>query len=379
MTVERKIKLLSATLVPALLTAMTATACSRETNAADTTEAQRAANEAARSAALASGVASDAVDNLVAANDALLLRIDELETRLERQGSAPREADRVPAARSDAYAPARDDNYRTAGKLEPRAPAPVVTYQAPSSRWDVGYQEPGAATDEPVIDYDDRAGYEYQDRSVAADVSPRDDGWRARTVVADPPRPLYRSPDPDRDRPREPTWRRLTVESGTPIAVEIREAISTRYSRPGDTFRARLAGDLLADNGRVAIRDGAAVTGRVVEVRKNQRIGGRASLVVSLDSIELPDGSSAPLEAAWSTRGKSQTPKDAATIGGATVGGAILGRILDKGDGDVIGGLIGAAAGTAVAHQKVGQPIVLGEGAILRMHLRAPIAVRVRS
>jgi hypothetical protein len=372
MTVERKLKLLSATIAPALLTALTVTACSRDNTAsAASNQAERAANEAARSAALASGVASDAVDNLVAANDALLLRIEELESRLERgESTAPRPEAYLPPA-----APARDDNYRTADYGEPRASAAPVTYRAPSSRWDEGYVEPGA-DDEQAYGYEDLG---YQDRAVATDVSVRDDDWRARTVVNDPPRPLYRAPDRDVERPREPTWHRLTVESGSPIAVEIREAISTRYSRPGDSFRARLAGDLLAADGRVAVREGAAVTGHVVEVRKSQRIGGRPSLLVSLDRIELPDGSSAPLQASWSTRGKSQTPKDAATIGGATVGGAVLGRILDKGDGDVIGGLLGAAAGTAIAHQKVGQPIVLGEGAILRMHLRAPIEVRVRS
>ena len=81
----------------------------------------------------------------------------------------------------------------------------------------------------------------------------------------------------------------------------------------------------------------------------------------------------------WSTTGKSQTPRDAATIGGATVGGAILGRILDDGDGDVIGGLVGAAAGTAAARQMIGKPLVVGDGAVLNMHLRAPIAVRVRN
>jgi hypothetical protein len=376
MTVERKLKLLSATIAPALLTALTVTACSRDnTSSAASSPAERAANEAARSAALASGVASDAVDNLVAANDALLLRIEELESRLADADSSG-DRDRGPeiASRSEAYVrpaapPARDDYYRTADYVEPLASEAPATYQAPSSRWDEGYEEHAAGSE-------DRS---YQERAVATDVSLRDNDWRARTVVNDPPRPLYRAPDRDVERPRQPTWRRLTVESGSPIAVEIREAISTRYSRPGDSFRARLAGDLLADDGRVAVRKGAAVTGHVVEVRKSQRIGGRASLLVSLDRLELPDGSSAPLQASWSTRGKSQTPKDAATIGGATVGGAVLGRILDKGDGDVIGGLLGAAAGTAIAHQKVGQPIVLGEGAILRMHLRAPIEVRVRS
>jgi hypothetical protein len=219
-------------------------------------------------------------------------------------------------------------------------------------------------------------GGDYQATPVLADARP---DWSTPSRLRDVPRPNSPPPPRDVEREREPTWRRLTIEEGTPIAVEILDPISTRYSRPGDSFNARLASDLLADNGRVAIREGAEIVGHVAEVKKSQRIGGRASLLVTMDRIDLPDGSSAPLEAAWSTQGKSQTAKDAATIGGATVGGAILGRILDHGDGDVIGGLLGAAAGTAVARQKVGQPIVLGSGAVIHMHLRAPIDVRVRN
>ncbi|HVR31019.1 MAG TPA: hypothetical protein VMS86_15970, partial [Thermoanaerobaculia bacterium] len=215
------------------------------------------------------------------------------------------------------------------------------------------------------------------DRSVAADVS-IDDDWRTRTVSRDLPRPSSREPVRDVVRRPEPAYRRVTVGAGTPIAIEILDPISTRSSQAGDTFGARLAGDLLADDGRVAIRDGARIRGQVVEVRRSQRIGGRPALAIELDRIELPDGSTAPLAASWSVRGKNQTPKDAATIGGATVGGAILGRIFDKGDGEVVGGLVGAAAGTALARQKVGQPIVLDTGEVVSMTLRAPIEVRVR-
>jgi hypothetical protein len=185
------------------------------------------------------------------------------------------------------------------------------------------------------------------------------------------------SADWRRDPPRRaPVPRRLIVDAGTPIAIELRDPLSTRYSRSGDSFRARLASDLRDDGGRIAIRAGAPVTGHVLEVRKSQRIGGRTSILIGLDRIELRDGRWAPVEAAWSATGRSQTARDAATIGGATVGGVLLGRALDKRDGDVIGGLVGAAAGTAIARQTVGKPIVVGPGAVLHMHLRAPIEVR---
>ena len=205
---------------------------------------------------------------------------------------------------------------------------------------------------------------------MAADVSLRDDDWRSRTVLSDPPRPTYRAPDREPVR-REPTYRRLTVESGTPIAVEVRETISTRYTQAGERVSARLASDLLADNGRVAIRRGAAISGHVTEVRKNQRIGGRPALTVAFDRIELPDGSSAD-RAAWATRGKSQTPKDAATIGGAP-------SAAPSSTGSSTRATATSSAACSAPpreprgetdYRRADRPRL---GAVLRMHLRSPI------
>ena len=270
---------------------------------------------------------------LVDTNQALLLRVDDLESELAR--------------------------------AEGRTPSRITYSRSVTAEYEDYVPEPTSRTE---YRYDDDR---YQVTPVLADAD-----WTTPSRFRDVPRP--QSP-PREEAAREPTYGRLTVENGTPIAVEILDALSTKYSRPGDAFNARLASDLLADNGRVAIRRGADISGHVAEVKKSQRIGGRASLVLAMDRIELPDGSTHPIKAAWSTTGKSQTTKDAATIGGATVGGAILGRILDDGDGDVIGGLLGAAAGTAAARQVVGKPLVVGDGAVLRMHLRAPIDVRVRN
>ena len=298
--------------------------CSREIGASD--EATRTTSDAARSA----------VDELVDTNQALLLRVDDLESELAR--------------------------------AEGRAPSRITYSRSVTAEYADSAPEPTSRTE---YRYD---GDRYRATPVLADAD-----WTTPSRFRDVPRPQSAPREEiPREEAREPTYRRLTVEEGTPIAVEILDALSTKYSRPGDAFNARLASDLLADDGRVAIRKGADINGHVAEVKKSQRIGGRASLVLAMDKIELPDGSTHPIKAAWSTTGKSQTTKDAATIGGATVGGAILGRILDDGDGDVIGGLLGAAAGTAAARQMVGKPLTVGDGAVLRMHLRAPIDVRVR-
>ena len=325
------------------------TGCSREVGA---DEATRAASDAARSAAEATGAARSAVDELVDANQALLHRVGELESRLAQ--AEGRDVERVSAA-----APRYEDDYR---------------YERNRTRT---YSQSVSAAYEDAVPEPSRTEYRYDDDRYQAQPALADVDWNTPSRFRDVPRP--QSPPPREEVRREATYRRLTIDEGTPIAVEILDTVSTKYSRAGDAFNARLAKDLLADNGRVAVRRGADIRGHVAEVKKSQRIGGRAGIVLVMDTLELPDGSNAPIEAAWSTTGKSQTPKDAATIGGATVGGAILGRILDDGDGDVIGGILGAAAGTAAARQMVGKPLVVGDGAVLNMHLRAPIAVRVRN
>ncbi len=332
-----------------LASSLTVAGCSREV------AAERVNDEATRAA-------RSAVDELVDTNNALLLRVEELETKLEDTQDRSAERTAMTAADSSNDSPPSPPVYRA-------APMPSRTLaRTVSAEYEDFVPEP-ARTE---YRYDDDR---YQVSPVLADTRP---DWSTPSRLRDVPQP---SNPPEREverRSSEPTWRRSTIEEGTPISVEILDPISTKYSRPGDSFNARLSSDLLADDGRVAVRKGAEITGHVAEVKKNQRIGGRAKLLVTMDRIDLPDGSTAPIEAAWSTEGKSQTTKDAATIGGATVGGAILGRILDHGDGEVIGGLLGAAAGSAVAHQKIGQPITLGSGAVIDMHLRAPIEVRVR-
>ena len=78
--------------------------------------------------------------------------------------------------------------------------------------------------------------------------------------------------------------------------------------------------------------------------------------------------------------GESQKKKDAAIVGGAAAGGAILGRILNDGDrtrGTVIGGILGAAIGTAVASKNKNDPIVLESGSRALISLDLPVHVVV--
>ncbi|HXO19281.1 MAG TPA: hypothetical protein VOA87_05065, partial [Thermoanaerobaculia bacterium] len=177
-----------------------------------------------------------------------------------------------------------------------------------------------------------------------------------------------RTPAPAPEPPRpEP----VTVPSGTTINVELTKTVSSNTSNVGDTFRARVSGDVV-QNGVVVIPAGSEVAGEVTSAVPAKKIGGRASLGVRFTDLILPTGETVPLQASLLREGESKTRKDAATIGGAAAGGAILGNILNRasrGRGSIIGALIGAAAGAAIAARHPGEEVTLDQGAVVAIQL----------
>ena len=190
------------------------------------------------------------------------------------------------------------------------------------------------------------------------------------------PREEVRAEEP---RP-EPRFEPVTVESGTAFSVELLERLSSESSRPGEIFRARVNGDVRQD-GRVVIPAGSEVVGEVTEAVPLRKVGGRAKLAVRFTDLVLPSGSSVPIKASFVGQGKSETGRDAATIGGSAAGGAILGRVLNKGDrskGAVIGAILGAVIGTAIASRTPGEEVTIDQGAVVDLKLDRPVEVRVR-
>ncbi|HEU5154812.1 MAG TPA: hypothetical protein VFU03_08800 [Gemmatimonadales bacterium] len=171
-----------------------------------------------------------------------------------------------------------------------------------------------------------------------------------------------------------------TVPAGTALHLELVDSVSSASSSPGDAVQARVTRDVLVD-GKVAIPANATVSGHVVSARGLKKIGGRALLSLAFTTVETSAGE-APIQAAWSALGKSETKKDVATIAGSTAGGAILGRVIDKRDearGTLIGGIVGGAAGTGIAAATKGHEIQLGPGTHLTVSLQTPVTVELET
>lgn len=263
----------------------------------------------------------------------------------------------------------------------------------------------------PAVDHgrDERAALDAQERELAAReaaVADRERRLKEREQRHPTPRPAPAprdeetspapgpSPEPAAEEPapapepapeappvEQPRTVNVTLPAGTPLDVEFTERLASNTSAVGDTFRVRIANDVVED-GVVAIPRGSEIVGVVTEAVPLPRIGGQARLALKFTDLVLPSGSTVPVHASFVQAGRSETGRDAATVGGAAAGGAVLGRVLSKGNrskGTLIGAIIGAVAGTAIASKTPGEEVVLPEGSVLGVKLDGSIEVRART
>lgn len=188
----------------------------------------------------------------------------------------------------------------------------------------------------------------------------------------------------DREEREEETRRPaplvVNVPAGTVMEVEFLESLSSQTAEAGDIFRARVSSDVSTD-GAVGIPAGSEIVGVVTEAVPLRKVGGQAKLALKFTDLVLPSGKTVPIQASFASQGRSETRKDAATIGGAAAGGAILGRVLSRKDrsrGAVIGAIIGAAAGAAIASKTPGEEVTIERGTKVDLKLDNGIEVRAR-
>lgn len=193
------------------------------------------------------------------------------------------------------------------------------------------------------------------------------------------PRPEPRREPTAKDKPAPPAPVTKTVPAGTPMDVRFTEPLSSESATAGDAFTVTVVHDVTHD-GVVVIPAGSKVSGTVTEAVGLKKIGGRAKLTLAFDTLHVGEDRVA-MSASIAQEGKNETGRDAATIGGAAAGGAILGRVLSKGDrnkGTIIGAVVGAAAGTAIAANTKGEEVTIPAGTEMGITLDRPIDVSVR-
>ena len=185
-----------------------------------------------------------------------------------------------------------------------------------------------------------------------------------------------RTPDPP-PAPKVPQFEEIVLPASSVIGLEVDTALSSERTRVEDRVDARVSRDVMAE-GHVVIPAGSRVIGSVTTVERGGKVKTPARLGVRFHTLVLADGREVPLRTEPIYReGEAPGPDSARKIGGAAVGGAILGAILGGGKGAAIGGAAGAAGGSAVVMAGDRNAATLSPGAIVNVHLSAPVTLEV--
>lgn len=168
---------------------------------------------------------------------------------------------------------------------------------------------------------------------------------------------------------------KVTLESGSILAVRVGETLTSEKNENGDSWSGVLAEPLVI-NGMVIADRGARVQGRVTDVKRAGRVKGVASLSVALTRFDTADGQRIAVEtASFSAAGKDETKKDVAKVGIASGIGAAIGAIAGGGKGAAIGAGAGAAAGTGTVMVMRGGPAVIANEALIRFRVQDPVTI----
>ncbi|MEO8307702.1 MAG: glycine zipper 2TM domain-containing protein [Pseudomonadota bacterium] len=175
-----------------------------------------------------------------------------------------------------------------------------------------------------------------------------------------------------------PVPRNVTVSSGTQLNAALASDVSTKSAKVGDSFRARLTSDVMAE-GKVAIPSGTILVGQVTNVISgSDKIGAVPAISLHFSSLEYPGGHTQPISGDFTSTGKSEKGQDTAKIVGGAAAGAILGhQTNNKSSGTIIGGLLGAGAGTLAA-KKTGSEVKLPSGTEIGVVLAEALRVQVK-
>jgi hypothetical protein len=197
--------------------------------------------------------------------------------------------------------------------------------------------------------------------------------------------------DPDGDIVHPAPLAPGEIGEGTTIRVRLLSSLSTAESRDGDSFRTRVASDVLQD-GKVLIPAGAEIDGKVRDISMGS-FGGHGSMRLNPETVILADGSRYRLYAqVTGTPGSgtrvgsegainpgSHVKRDSIEYGGTVGAGAVTGAVIAGPVGALTGSLVGA--GLITVHLLVNHPQAhLEEGAVLlftlteRLHLEPAVA-----
>jgi BON domain-containing protein len=171
-----------------------------------------------------------------------------------------------------------------------------------------------------------------------------------------------------------PPPQKVTVPSGTTLAVRLVDTIDSETATQGQTFHATLDAPLSVD-GDVAVPSGYDVEGHVVEVASAGKFAGKSILKLQLDRISVGSKYYSIQTDQYSREGSSRGKNTATKVGAGAAIGAIIGGIAGGGKGAAIGAAAGGGLGGGVQAATKGQQIKLPSETVLNFTLQSSLTV----
>jgi hypothetical protein len=188
------------------------------------------------------------------------------------------------------------------------------------------------------------------------------------------PAPVQEAPPPPSPPPPPPPPQKVTIPTGTTLAVRLIDAIDSETAQQGQTFHATLDSPLAVD-GDVAIPAGYQVEGHVVAVQSAGKFAGKSLLTLQLDRISAGGKYYNVQTDQWHREGSSRGKNTAEKVGAGAAIGAVLGGLIGGGKGAAIGAASGGGIGGGVQAATKGQQIKLASETVLNFTLQAPVSV----
>jgi BON domain len=174
--------------------------------------------------------------------------------------------------------------------------------------------------------------------------------------------------------PPPPPPQKVTIPSGTSLAVRLVDGIDTEKNQTGQTFRATLDSPLSVD-GEVAVPAGYDVEGHIVDLKSAGKFAGQSVVVLQLDRISVGGKSYNIQTDQYKKQGSSRGKNTAEKVGGGAGLGAIIGAIAGGGKGAAIGAAAGGGLGGGVQAATKSQQIKLPTETVLNFTLQGPVTV----
>lgn len=176
--------------------------------------------------------------------------------------------------------------------------------------------------------------------------------------------------------PPAPTFREVTIPSGTTVAIELRTTVASNTSAVEDRVQGVLRRPIVVD-GEEVVPAGAEVSGVVTEALQSARVKGRARLALRFNSIVIDDAPTTMGTAAIAREAAATKKDDAGKIAVGAGAGAVIGAITGGKKGAVVGTVVGGGAGTGVVLATRGDEVTLAAGTALTTTLTRPLVLQV--